>query len=112
MNAVDMELFELLTDGDKDFALELVEMWETKSTEDLTLLNRALDSNDSDAVVKVAHSLKGASANLGAVTVQSAAKRLEAMGREGDLSMAASLLERLAHEIERAKSVYQDYFSS
>jgi HPt (histidine-containing phosphotransfer) domain-containing protein len=112
MASVDLALFELLTDGDREFAEELFEMWEGKVQGDLTSLQVALDAEDADTLLHVAHSLKGASANLGAVDVQAASKTLEFMGRAGDLSKGEQALESLRGEIAAAMSVYKDYFAA
>ena len=111
MATVDMALFELLTDGDREFAQELVEMWEAKTTEDIATLRTCVQAGDSDTLLKVAHSLKGASANLGAVAVQGSAKELEYIGRGGDLSQAVQVLSELVEHIEQARVVYQAYFT-
>jgi HPt (histidine-containing phosphotransfer) domain-containing protein len=111
MAIVDMALFQLLTDGDREFAEELVEMWESKTNEDLLTLQGCIDSGDADTLLKVAHSLKGASANLGALTVQYAAKDLEHLGREGDLATAGNALSSLTEQILQAKAVYTKYFA-
>ena len=111
MAIVDMALFELLTDGDHEFAQELVEMWEAKTTQDVQTLRTSIESGDADTLLKVAHSLKGASANLGAVAVQAAAKDLEHIGRDGDLVPALEALATLSEQIEQARSVYKEYFS-
>lgn len=111
MASVDLALFELLTDGDREFAEELFEMWESKVETDLTSLESSIKAGDPDTLLHVAHSLKGASANLGAVGVQTAAKTLEFMGRAGDLSNGASALTGLRSEINAAMTVYKDYFA-
>jgi HPt (histidine-containing phosphotransfer) domain-containing protein len=111
MAAVDMALFELLTDGDREFAEELVEMWESKTDEDLVVLKRCIGDGDAQTLLRVAHSLKGASANLGAVAVQESAKTLEYMGRGGDLTGAEPALLTLMTQIDEAKTVYKDYFA-
>ena len=111
MAIVDMALFQLLTDGDREFAEELVEMWEAKTQEDLVTLQSCVDTGDADTLLRVAHSLKGASANLGAVAVQGAAKDLEYIGREGNLETASGALSALSDQIDKAKTVYSDYFA-
>jgi len=112
MARVDLALFELLTDGDREFAEELVEMWEAKTGEDLIALEKHIGDEDADTLLRVAHSLKGASANLGAVGVQEAAKTLEYLGRGGELASAETALQNLKIQIEEAKAVYKDYFAN
>jgi len=54
-----------------------------------------------DQVERLAHSLKGAAANLSAEALRAAAARLEVMGRAGDLTTAPLCLAELQHESRR-----------
>ncbi len=64
----------------------------------------ALADEDPDRLRQAAHSLKSASANIGASRLAEAAGRLEARGRAGDLSGVRDGLELTKSLFERVRS--------
>jgi HPt (histidine-containing phosphotransfer) domain-containing protein len=58
-------------------------------------LKEALDNGDALSVQRQAHTLKGASANIGAVALQEMAYQIEVAGEAGDLVKAGSLAAQL-----------------
>ncbi len=70
----------------------------------LEQLQHGLDSTDARVVMANAHRIKGASANVGAATVQEVASELEQLGKDENLDTASSLLEELREEIQRFRS--------
>jgi CheY-like chemotaxis protein len=84
---VDWEQFMSVTDGDKEFAQELVQLF--------------IDAGDA-AIGSVAHSFKGSSANIRAQSASAAASRLEDAARAGDLDQLTRLEEDLRKEANRA----------
>jgi two-component system, sensor histidine kinase and response regulator len=67
----------------------------------LEAVRAAVASGDSSEVARSAHTIAGASGNLGAEALQAAAKALERAGREG----SKSLLAHLAADVEAAAAV-------
>lgn len=63
-------------------------------------LGRAIAADDSRKVERIAHSIKGMSANFFAAGAMGAAERLEELGRTGDLSRAKEAFEVLNNEIK------------
>jgi two-component system, sensor histidine kinase and response regulator len=57
-----------------------------------------LEANNASAVKRVAHTLKGSSASLGARLMPPICEELEALGQSGDLVRAPDLLTRLEAE--------------
>ena len=72
--------------------------------ERLNKLQNALDGGDPELLRKIAHALKGASANIGAHHMADIAQQLELLGKAGSLSGAAVLIEQIEGEFERVKS--------
>jgi two-component system sensor histidine kinase/response regulator len=64
-------------------------------------LRDAIIADDAAAVVRSAHSLSGASANLGATHLAGLCASLELNGASGDLTGGSRLLDALEHELGR-----------
>ena len=64
-------------------------------------MRQALDARDLKALERSAHTLRGASSNLGAVGVAEAALDLERLARSEEIESAHGQLEILQKEIER-----------
>jgi two-component system sensor histidine kinase/response regulator len=101
---VDWEALLASIDGDVVFAASLVAAFSGTGDRELAVIARALADGDSVSVRQAAHALKGASANLRAAGVTSAAAQLEAaaggVGLDGSLTTA--LAEKLTVEFRGA----------
>lgn len=71
-------------------------------------LRDAFGRGEADAVRKAAHSLKGASANLGLVALAEACRGLEEAAREGRLQGEAGRVDAIAREQQRAVTLLQE----
>ena len=72
-------------------------------------IERGLIDGDSEAVYKVAHTLKSASAALGATALAELCERLESAGRSGDLAHAQTTVEQLAEECYRVAAALESW---
>jgi CheY-like chemotaxis protein len=81
---------------------ELLSTFVEDSRELVSAMRRAVGDHDADALRRAAHSLKSNAASFGATTLSGLARRLEALAKSGSLEGAASQVERLAGECERA----------
>jgi HPt (histidine-containing phosphotransfer) domain-containing protein len=88
---------------DKDFFKEMVGEFLSYVPEQVKAIEEAVKSEDAESVQKNAHSIKGAAGNLSAEKLKTVALTIENMGREGDLSGAASQIDILKSEIEALK---------
>jgi HPt (histidine-containing phosphotransfer) domain-containing protein len=70
-------------------------------------MRTAAANEDAHALQVAAHTLKSASANLGAVALAGMCKNLEMTGRSGVTSGAAEALPELEHELQRVESALQ-----
>jgi len=87
--------------------LELLELFVETTGSNLAKLQGGLDARDSRQVLEAAHTIKGASANLGLAAIAEVAKAVEEKARqnslEGAVQAAQSIkgqCEQIAHELK------------
>jgi two-component system sensor histidine kinase/response regulator len=85
--------------GDEDLLRELCQIFLEESPKQLHVLRRAVVAGDADAAMRAAHSFKGELSYLGAEDATQAARALENMAQEKDLSRAAQALASLEREV-------------
>ena len=91
-------LRELNEPGEPDLVTELIDIFIKQSPETLEALHAAVKKNDSKAIEKMAHKLKGSCANLGAEKMRSLCQKMEERGR--------------IDVLEDSEALYQSIFSS
>jgi two-component system sensor histidine kinase/response regulator len=89
--------------GDKDLAGEVLDGFIANVPLQVNEMKKALDIGDAQSIRQLAHSLKGASANVGAVTLQKIALQVELAGKDNDLSKASSLISELDNQFKVLK---------
>jgi len=87
--------------GGTDLLGKIVGVYLESSPALIERLRVALRDGNAEAVREAAHALKSSSASLGATALASLAQQLEAKGRAGDLSRAASIGVQLLAEHQR-----------
>ncbi|NEQ54095.1 MAG: Hpt domain-containing protein [Leptolyngbya sp. SIO3F4] len=100
----DQEQLEQLAGGDKAFEKELLQLFADDTENSLNQLESAVHSENQAAIQSLAHYIKGASANVGAVGMSRAAAQLEKLAKLGNLETALSSfrqLQVLHQEIKR-----------
>jgi len=98
------ELKELVDEDDPDFLIELLEDYMGNSEKNLKAIRYAIQAKDTVTVVRTAHTLKGASSNIGAVNMTDLSEQLEHLGRDNTLEGAVELIEQLEGEFVEVKS--------
>jgi HPt (histidine-containing phosphotransfer) domain-containing protein len=98
---IDWAQFVSLTDGDGEFAEQLVELFIDSGDAALAQIRDALAREDWPAVGRAAHSYKGSSANIRAQAASDAAARLEQAARVGEVEQLAKLEQELRREAGR-----------
>jgi two-component system, sensor histidine kinase and response regulator len=88
-------------DGDFELLDELVETFRAECPRLLSETRLAVSMGDGPGLVRAAHALKGSVSNFCAPEAFEAARRLEQMGREGDLTRAGVALIALEGEVDR-----------
>jgi HPt (histidine-containing phosphotransfer) domain-containing protein len=85
--------------GDEDLLRELCGIFLEESPKLMQKLRQAVADGDAEAAMQAAHSLKGEVSYLGAGGASRAARQLEDMGREKNLSQASEALAELEREL-------------
>ena len=99
-----IDLLLSLDDGAGAALREIVDEYLAMSEEGGVELRRALEDGDAQAVERGAHTLKGASANVGATALADICGAMEAWARDGQLEGAAELTEQFEAELSRARA--------
>ncbi|MET0986894.1 MAG: response regulator [Steroidobacteraceae bacterium] len=88
--------------GDEQLAQELVADFIQCGREGLELIGKSLETGDVRALIKKAHEIRGASANMHASGTARAAERLETAANSGATDELAMLAQELRREFDRA----------
>jgi signal transduction histidine kinase/DNA-binding response OmpR family regulator/HPt (histidine-containing phosphotransfer) domain-containing protein len=94
--------------GDEDLLRELCQIFLEESPKLLQKLRQAIADTDAEAVMRAAHSLKGELGYLGAPGAAQAARELEDMGHEKNLSRAPELFTLLERELAGLRLALND----
>jgi two-component system, sensor histidine kinase and response regulator len=92
-----------LDDGDGALLASIADEFLAEAQRQLDRLGEALAEGDPQAVEQAAHSIKGSSANLGAIRLADLTGRLEALGRAGALGGASTVCADVSIELERVR---------
>ncbi|MGH9574375.1 MAG: response regulator [Candidatus Acidiferrales bacterium] len=87
-------------EGDRGLLEEIAKLFDEESAKNLLEIRGAFDAGDAAMLERLAHTMKGASANIGAVRVSRAALALEQASRTHELTNAQSKIAALEREIE------------
>jgi HPt (histidine-containing phosphotransfer) domain-containing protein len=94
-------------EGEPDIVVELMELYLEDASGKLAAMHEELNEKCGRSVGRLAHSLRGSSANLGARRVAALCEELERMG-EGDPSCGGGvILSRLELELARVRRVFE-----
>ena len=99
--AFDMDHALNITDGDTEFLKELVELFNADCSQKLNVIFRAIRDNDFKILDETAHSLKGASGNLGLTRLYELSLKLEKIGKSENTDGAYEIFKKLEKEIGR-----------
>ncbi len=85
---------------DEDEYLELVELLVDTGMVDLSNMESAVKAGDADTAARAAHSIKGASGNLGVMDIYELAKAIEAELRNNNLAAIEGQLKEIREKLE------------
>jgi HPt (histidine-containing phosphotransfer) domain-containing protein len=110
-DAVDLTILNSLEgaqiEGEPDIVVELMELYLEDASGKLAAMHEDLAEKGGGSVGRLAHSLRGSSANLGARRVAALCEGLERVG-DGDPSCGGgALLNRLELELARVRRVFE-----
>jgi PAS domain S-box-containing protein len=90
-------------EGDRQLLEELAALFVEESAKNMEGIEEAFQAGEARLLERLAHTVKGASANIGATLVSRAALALEKQARSGDLANAREKIAALRVEIERLR---------
>lgn len=93
-----------VAEGDAAFERKVLETYVQDLTRRIEVLQNALAASDLKTAVLEAHNIKGASGNVGALSMRAAAEACEQAAREGATETSALALTRIRAEFARASS--------
>jgi two-component system, sensor histidine kinase and response regulator len=107
LGSVDYRVLESLStlqkDGRPDVAQQVVRLFFEAAADLLRDLQEGIAHNDAVRVHHASHALKSASANVGAVTLSSHCRELEAIAQSGDISEAATIVAAIVEDYRAAE---------
>ncbi|MBD2022786.1 response regulator, partial [Leptolyngbya sp. FACHB-36] len=103
--AIDWEHLHQICDNNAEFEQELLETFVEDAQLHLIGLEAALTRHDLKQLEQEAHHIKGASANLGLVTIQAMADQLELQARQNQLQGMPDLVARLHTSVGTVRSM-------
>lgn len=86
---------------DPEFLETLIRTFQEDCSEYLTAIRTAVEEGDTNTLMRQAHGLKGAAANMQAEATQKAAHRLEEIGRSENLERAPDALRTLEESLDQ-----------
>ena len=92
-----------LNPGDNgEFLREIVSIYIEDTPKRIEDLKKSLAAGDLDSFTRAAHTIKGSSANVGAVALRAVAERLEQIARKDGLGKVAPMIDDCETEFGRA----------
>jgi HPt (histidine-containing phosphotransfer) domain-containing protein len=101
---IDWEQLHQVSEDDPEFELELLTMLAEDVRVHITDLHQAAINRDPIALANEAHYIKGASANVGIMSIAALAKQLEQLASSEPSADTVALVEKMAIEIDRLEA--------
>ena len=102
--AVIATLRQLTPPGEPDVLTEVLQMFLDEFPPRMDRLRNAWASKNIEEMYRAAHSLKGSAGNVGAQRLMKVCSQLDEMGRSGDLTNTAPLVDALAIEYGKVEA--------
>jgi HPt (histidine-containing phosphotransfer) domain-containing protein len=102
-NALDISAALERVEGDRQLLEELAALFAEESVKNIQGIREAFRAGDAFLLERLAHTIKGASSNIGAMSLSRAALALEEQARSRDLSKAFERIAALEAEAERLR---------
>jgi HPt (histidine-containing phosphotransfer) domain-containing protein len=105
-----LEQIRQISEGDHEFEDDLMESYKTELEELLVKLEPELKLGQNHAdCVRLAHDIKGSSANVGAEGVREVGKVMEELARDGKYDEVLVLLPKVRQEFDEFCLIWDDY---
>ncbi|MGB6167147.1 MAG: Hpt domain-containing protein, partial [Geitlerinemataceae cyanobacterium] len=103
LSPVDLDRLAELTQGDREFQLEVLEIFYEDAIAKLPLLRESLHDRSWEMVAQFAHQLKGASSTAAIRQIPELAEQLEGLAQTSGLESSLELLDRIDESLERVR---------
>jgi CheY-like chemotaxis protein len=97
----------LQEEGGPDILKKLTELFLEDAPHQIAALREAVQAGETQAVGRIAHTLKGSSGSMGATRMAAVCSELEEVGTSGDSYRAPELLKRLEEEFRRVRAALE-----
>ena len=91
-------------DNDEDLISEILDSFIAAVPRYLSELQKSMKENNCEAVFRMAHTIKGSSANIAAYGIREVALQIEMAGKNGEIEKAESHFEKLEEEFARLEA--------
>ncbi len=108
---INLEAALSICDGDRELFEEIAQIFLEDSANRMKLLEQAVNSGDSQAVMKMGHALKGLSGNICAEIMKETAMKIEHSGRNNELDSTPTQLESLNQEYQKVRAELEKIFA-
>ncbi len=95
--------------GNEDIAQRVADRFLTDMPAQLAALSCAMEGADAHSAHAIAHSIKGAAANVSAISLSRITAALETAARDGDMLRAREFFSALSGEFEQANAALADF---
>lgn len=104
---IDRQQLSDLSGGDAGFEAELLQVFIADTLDQLQALEQAIAGANWTQTLQIAHHIKGASANVGAIAIAAAAAEVETAGHRQQSKVILSALARLKQQVSELQSYLQ-----
>jgi HPt (histidine-containing phosphotransfer) domain-containing protein len=91
---------------ENDELLEIAELYVETCASDFHKIQSAINEKNPQLLAEAAHSIKGASGNLGFTKAHQAAEKMETQARQGSLKGIAETANQLKSELDLVKGLF------
>ncbi len=107
LKILDLTYLAEAADGDVAFIDEILGDYLVEMAKYLADLDEQFQKKEIQTLVRSAHTIKGASANVGATRVRETAAKLESQAKKGLLESGGPLIQMLHQEVGRVKELVE-----
>lgn len=97
---VNLEQLHQISEGDIEFEIEVLQVYVEDISQRIETIRDAIIGNDWSIVMGEAHHLKGSSANVGALQIQTLAGQLEKLDESQDQQKALEIINDMLRKIQ------------
>ncbi len=103
------EILLSISDGDIEFMQELISIYIEDNTPRVQNIQKSFQEDEHESLEKEAHTLKGASANIGAIAIQNISQEIEMAARDRRSGEIAELISSLPGQFAKTCEELQNF---